>query len=423
MAKLALQAKDRLKKKRQSKKTGEDGDTQKQGKTKQGNAEEGQQEPHVDDGAAVAGEHSSTDPPQEASQSSEDNIGSPIPWPEQPFAYGDIPDLRLPLKSMYDGTGQWPKRTRHGGKKYSWSSVGFPRDGTLVVPVFEEDTIIDKDELHIMELATDISDIRFKPPKEIAEEGAVKCIQEDNRTIETFKVHEHTVCRVKFSDVDALGKGSPYSLSQVSKSLEQKIDEDLGAQPDIQAERWVTAHVLLSMGGQIGGRTDDYWSRARSLAREQFYLNDDLENEVKQQIEADDHEKDPAFSKMLAMVKKGCPTRRLNVYHQAKRNNYATDHGLLYKVENVDIVLVLDQSDNLILLQCSDVFKNLLTKGAQKLVVQSFETYSSRVPLPFPDMTRHPLHWISFLAERPDLDFRNPANDLRVAKSGNTPSP
>ncbi|KKY34505.1 hypothetical protein UCDDA912_g05508 [Diaporthe ampelina] len=282
---------------------------------------------------------------------------------------------------------------------------------------FEEDTVIDNDELHIMELATDIRNIRFKTPAEIAD-GAVESIQEDNRTVETFKVHERTVCRVKFSDVNAFGNGSPYSSSQVSKSLEQKINEDLGAQPDIQVERWVTAHVLLSTAGQIGGRTDDYWKRARSLAQQQIYLNPNLENEVKQQIDAGNHKKDPVFSKMLALVKKGCPMKGHNLYHQAKRNDYATTNGLLHKIENVDIVLVLDQSDNLILIQCSDVFKNLLTKAVHKLVVQSFETYSSLVPAPFPDMTRHGLHWISFLAERPDLDFRNPDNDPRVAKSG-----
>lgn len=420
MAKLALQAKERLKEKRQSKKAGGDGGTEKQ-EAQPDNVETDAQAKEAEvEAGMISGTQIPADTQHEDSHSGQESIDSPIPWPEMPFAYGSFPELRLPLKSMYDGSGQWPKRAGHGGKKYSWSNIGFPRDDSLVVPDFEENTHIDTAEQVITDMATDVSSIRFKDPKEIAD-GAVECLQEDNRTIETFKVHGRSVCRVKFSDVNAFGPGSPYSLSKVSKSIERKIDEDFGAPPDLQIERWVTAHVLLAMAGQIGGRTDDFWSRARSLARQQLYINPNLEEEVRKQIAAGDHDRDAAFSKMLGLVKKGCPMRSYNLYHQAKRNDHTTTNGLLYKIENTDIVLVLDQSDNLILFQCSDVFKQLLTKAVQKLVVQSFETYSTLTPVPFPDMTRHGLHWITFLAERPDLDFRNPDIDPRVAKSGNTP--
>ncbi|KAI7773875.1 hypothetical protein LA080_009698 [Diaporthe eres] len=439
MAKLALQAKEKLalknkekaKKRKQSKPAGNgDGDPEQQEKQhgdveadqqdtaeadQQGTAEVDQQD--TVDGGTVAGDLDRADSQHEASQPKEESTDSSIPWPEMPFAYGDVSQLRLPLKSMYDGSGQWPERTGPGGKKYSWSNIGFPKDDSLVVSDFEENTHIDTDEPHIMEFATDVNNIRCKDPKEISD-GAVEFIQEKNRIIETFKVHGRTVCRVKFSDVDASGKGSPYSLSAMSKSIERKIDEDFGVPPNLQIERWVMAHVLLSMGGQIGGRTNDYWSRARSLAQQQLHVNPGLEDEARQQMEAADHESDPAFSKMLALVKTGCPIKAHNLYHQAKRNDYATENGLLYKVENTDIIMVLDQSDNLILIQCGDVFKELLTKAVQKLVTQSFETYSTLTPVPWPDMTRHGLHWISFLSERPDLDFRNPDNDPRMAKSG-----
>lgn len=422
MAKLALQAKDRLKEKRMVKKTGDDGAQKEEAQPENIAMKAQAKDPQIDTGTAggaEAGAHSQNEDPKSGQEGTD---SPPIPWPEVPFAYGDIPDLRLPLKSMYDGSGRWPKRTGHGGKKYSWSNIGFPKDGSSIVPDFEKDTHVDTTEAHIMELAADVSSIRLKDPKEIAD-GAVESIWEDNRTIDTFKVHGRTVCRVKFSDVDSFGKGSPYSLSKVSKSIERNIDANFGPAPDLETERWVTAHVLLSMAGQIGGRTDDYWSRARKLAQEQLYVNPNLANEVRQQIEAGDHKKDAAFSQMLALVKKGCPIKGFNLYHQAKRNNYAADNGVLHKVENIDIVMILDQSDNLILFQCSDVFKKLLTKAIQKLVVQSFDVYSSCTPLPFPDMTRHGLHWITFLAERPDLDCRITGNDPRVAKSGNSPPP
>lgn len=445
MAKLALQAKEmrkeKDKQKRQAKNSGGDGAAKKQKKQaknsgsdgaakKQKDAQEEQAQPNsVETGPNAEDpqvqaevtivDQTHADPQHEASTLDQETIDSPIPWPELPFAYGNVSEVRLPLKSMYDGTGQWPKRTGHGGKKYSWSNIGFPFDESLLVPDFEENTHIDTTEPYIADLATDVSSIRFKDPKEIAD-GAVECIQEHNRTIETFKLHGRSICRVKFSDVNAFGPGSPYSSSKVSKSIERRINDEFGVQPDLATEHWVTAHVLLSTAGQIGGRTQDYWTRARSLAQQQLYLNSDLKDEVRQQIESGDREKDPAFSKMLAIVKKACPMKSFNLYHQAKRNDYATDNGFFHKVENVDIILVLDQSDNLILFQCCNVFDQLLTKAVQKLVVQSFETYSTCTPIPWPEVTRHGLHWIKFLAERPELDFRNPENDPRVAKSGNT---
>lgn len=426
MAKLALQAKEMLKQKRQAKKSGGGVAAQKQEDAQKEKPQPDivQKDPQAEDPhiqAEITDEaHIHAESQHEASNSDQETIDSPIPWPEPPFAYGDVPEVRLPLKSMYDGSGQWPKRTGHGGKKYSWSNIGFPRDESLLVPDFEENTHIDTAEPYIADLATDVNSIRFKDPKEIAD-GAVECVQEENRTIETFKLHGRTICRVKFSDVNAFGPGSPYSLSKVSKSIERRINDEFGVQPDLETERWVTAHVLLSTAGQIGGRTQDYWTRARSLAQQQLYLNPNLKDEVRQQIEAGENEEDPAFSKMMALVKKACPMKSFNLYHQAKRNDYATDNGLLYKVENVDIVLVLDQSDNLILFQCRDVFDQLLTKAVQKLVVQAFETYSTCTPIPWPEVTRHGLHWIKFLVERPELDFRNPDNDPRVAKSGNIP--
>jgi hypothetical protein len=420
MAKLALDAKDRLRDKRQGTSRTEqeqckDSAVGGHEEVQHRKAEAEQQDAHID--ATGAGTNIQEGAQQDPSHPSQESADSPVSWPDQPFVDADYEGLRLPLKSMYDGSGEWPKRVGHGGKQCSWSNIGFPRDRSLVVPDFEEDTHIDEDQPYIVDLAADVSNIRSKAAEEIAD-GAVDTIQEDNRTIETFKVHGRSVCRVRFSDVDAFGDGSPYSLSKVSKLLERKIDEEFGTQPETQIERWVTAHVLLSMAGQIGGRTDDYWQKARSLAQQQLYLNPDLEHEVRQQIEAFDPEKDPAFSKMMSYVRKGCRNKNYNPYHQSRRNEYAVDNGLLHKVEGVDIVLVLDRSDNIILFQCTNVFDHLLTKAIQKLTVQSFETYSTRTPVPFPDMTRHGLHWMSFLAERPDLDFRNPDNDPRVAKSG-----
>lgn len=236
--------------------------------------------------------------------------------------------------------------------------------------------------------------------------------------IESFSVHGRTVCRIKFEDVDAFAPGSPYSAAKVSKLVERRITNSIGEQPDLRMEQWVTANVLLSMAGQIEGRTEDYWRKARGLAQQQLHLNQDLEGEVRKQMEIELEDRDAAFSKMLDLVVQGCPRKTFNPYHQAKRVEYAVANGLFYKVQNTDIILVLDKSDNIILFQCTDVFQRLLTKAVQKAVLKDFETYSSLVPVPTPDMTRHGLHWIDWLLQRPDLDFRNPNNDARLAKSG-----
>lgn len=354
--------------------------------------------------------------PEDCTQETYDHAAG-YPLESQHQVFGDIPDVRLPLKSMYDGTGDWPKRVPAGGTQYSWSGIGFPNDEHLVVGRYEEDTQIDRQEAAVMDLGKDISDITKKAPKEIAD-GPVELQMGNNRVIEFYSVHERTVCRIKFEDVDALTAGSPYSASKVSKQVERSITEAIGDQPELKVEQWVTAHVLLSMAGQIEGRTEDYWRKARGLAQQQLHLNQDLEGEVRKQMGDGLARKDTAFSTMLNLVTQGCPRKTFNPYHQVRRDEYAVANGLFYKIQSTDIVLVLDKSDNMILFQCTDVFQRLLTRAVQKAVVKDFETYSSLVPIPTPDMTRHGLHWIDWLLQRPELDFRNPKNDARLAKSG-----
>ncbi|RYO86542.1 hypothetical protein DL766_003013 [Monosporascus sp. MC13-8B] len=43
--------------------------------------------------------------------------------------------------------------------------------------------------------------------------------------------------------------------------------------------------------------------------------------------------------------------------------------------------------------------------------------FSSRQPIPFPDMAQHGLHWIDWLVKNPKLDFRRPEKNPRPAKS------
>lgn len=152
------------------------------------------------------------------------------------------------------------------------------------------------------------------------------------------------------------------------------------------------------------------------MAQQQLYLNPNLAEIVRQQQLRT--EEDPALEEMLEIVEKGILKKGDNPYHKAQRDEYAIKNGLFYHVKSTEIVMVLDKADNVIFFQFSDSFRELLSTVIQEEVLEAFETYSTLQPVPVPDATRHGLHWVGWLKERPDLDFRNSDNDPRKAKSG-----
>ena len=120
---------------------------------------------------------------------------------------------------------------------------------------------------------------------------------------------------------------------------------------------------------------------------------------------------------MLDIAKKGIPRAVSNPYHQAKRNQYALEHKLFYHVREVDILMVIDEDRNVIYFQLWSALNRLLGMQVEEMTIDSFEKYSTLAPGALPDATRHGLHWTDWLKEHPEFDFRNPANDLRQAKS------
>ncbi|KAI3320752.1 hypothetical protein HD806DRAFT_524462 [Xylariaceae sp. AK1471] len=332
----------------------------------------------------------------------------------------DGPDVMIPLRSMYKG--QWPIKNHpvRGAKQYSWSNVGFPGDSSLDLPDFEDETIIDTEENAVIELSQDITNIKTKSASKIADEGTLKTHEEYGCVLETFKLHGRSVVKIKIYDADVGAKRPFYSGCQVAREFERKVDACMRPQPASEVEQWVAAQFLLAQGGQIGGRTQDYWRRARDMAQQQLYVNPGLEEAVLQRIQSRTsvrESEDPALEQMLELVKKGIPRKSFNPYYQAQRDEFAVEKGLLRQVD-AEIVLVLDKADNVIAFQCKDAFRELLCKNVEHKVAASLEAFSTRQPVPFPDMTRHGLHWIDWLRERPELDFRRPENDCRLAKSG-----
>lgn len=98
-------------------------------------------------------------------------------------------------------------------------------------------------------------------------------------------------------------------------------------------------------------------------------------------------------------------------------DDHAVSRGHFYKIDT-EIVLILDAKTNIIAFQCSDVFRKLLTKSMERNIAEALDVFSSLQPTPYPDVTRHGLHFVDWLKKRPDLDFRRRENDPRQAKSG-----
>jgi hypothetical protein len=127
--------------------------------------------------------------------------------------------------------------------------------------------------------------------------------------------------------------------------------------------------------------------------------------------------KDKAFQEMLDIAKKAIPRAASNPYYQAKRDQYAIENKLFYHIKEVDILMVINEDRNVIYFQLWSALSRLLGMQVEEKTLDSFEKYSTLAPGPLPDATRHGLHWTDWLKEHPEFDFRNPANDLRQAKS------
>jgi hypothetical protein len=132
---------------------------------------------------------------------------------------------------------------------------------------------------------------------------------------------------------------------------------------------------------------------------------------------------DGALEEVLQIMNSANGQNDFNPYFQAKRDEYTinvlkeVNKDILLHITGQDIVLCLDKNNSTIFCQLADTFKRLLKKSLEQNVIQAYETYSTLHHGPLPDVQRHGIHWSNWLLKRPDLDFRNPANDPRLAKS------
>ncbi|KUJ12813.1 uncharacterized protein LY89DRAFT_755905 [Mollisia scopiformis] len=324
----------------------------------------------------------------------------------------------LALDRIYDES-RWtlPEDHEPGAKKEPKSGVRFPLDEALVLDSIEDQTHINMDDADIRQLVADLQDIKSKSASDITDVNSLSLKYEygDKRSIEKFILHGRTIARVKFEDAEVGEKN--YKQVMRGKKLEKDIDRGTNGkqQADLKIENYVTAHILLCLGGEVGARAQDSWRAARNFSQQQLELNPGLEEIVMKKL---DEEHDPALKEMLEVLNDVHQRKESSPYHQAMRDKWGVDHNLFDRIAHTDIVMVLDKNNEVIFLQLSDSFQKLLQKQLEDQVVKAFEIYSTLHAVPFPDSTRHGIHWSEWLLKRPELDFRNSANILRMAKSG-----
>ena len=123
--------------------------------------------------------------------------------------------------------------------------------------------------------------------------------------------------------------------------------------------------------------------------------------------------KDPILDEIVRLAEGAFQKKGFNQYYQYQRDEYATEKGIFYFVKDTDIILILDKNNSVLLFQCSDAIRQLLSNELQEHILDSFQKYSILHAPPLPDGTRHGLHWTDWFYEHPNFDFRNPANKLR----------
>ena len=282
---------------------------------------------------------------------------------------------------------------------------------------FESHTKIATDTDCILQLAQDIINIKEKSALEIADDADVHEEEEHDCKVQSFEVHGRSVAKVTVLDCDVYEpKPKFYAASKISKKVERTLDDRVGKRPSLEVTRCVAAQLLLELGGELEGSTDDYWMTARDLAQERLWRDNDLEAQVESEMETDGPP-DDAFEKMIVIVREGLKTHEANPYYQAKRDEEGVELDE-FRCIDADIVMVLDKCGKVIAFFFAEAFRILLSAQVQELVVASFETMSTMFPVPYPDKVRHGLHFVSWLIQHPEFDFRSPGAELRLAKSG-----
>ena len=132
---------------------------------------------------------------------------------------------------------------------------------------------------------------------------------------------------------------------------------------------------LIRKEGDLGGKADEYWRRARDLGQMPLYLEPKLEEQIQGEIVAETI-KDAESETVLAKVKEHIKTNLHSAYQQRKRDKYAADHGVFHKVNNTDIVIVVDKNDSLVAFVFSDAFKTILSEEIQTATVENFKAWT-----------------------------------------------
>ncbi|RYO92891.1 hypothetical protein DL766_009131 [Monosporascus sp. MC13-8B] len=268
-------------------------------------------------------------------------------------------DAYLPLNSMYDGTGRWSKRTKKGEK-------------------------------HIKGAAQrSFTDIGFPHDRSLV--------------VNDFENNAH-------NDSDEC---SVIQFSQDIIDIKTRRAGEIADDGAVQthAEHGRTIEIFGVRGGAVAKATfkdaDVYGKRGKACG--DLPISGELERRITREVGDK-----PALGVeqwATAEILPASPGRSVEEARTTGRKHRVWPGGSY-------IFVALDGAGAVVAFVFSDTFCALLSKGVEKEVVRSLETYSTPQLVPVPDMTRHGFHWVDWLVQRPDFDFRNPQNDPRLAKSG-----
>lgn len=148
----------------------------------------------------------------------------------------------------------------------------------------------------------------------------IPCVPKSTLTVvtELFRLRGRQIAKVVMEGVDARQREVDYKKLKTAKAFEKALEKAYRInKPSLETEHRAMAHVLLCLGGQIGGKACDYWKTARNLAQQDIYLDNGLDDHLRNSFE--NAKDDNAFARMLEMVKQCVKQNAFNPYYQAQR--------------------------------------------------------------------------------------------------------
>jgi hypothetical protein len=265
--------------------------------------------------------------------------------------------------------------------------------------------------------------LRKTPAADLADDGEYTDEVILGFTKQSFKMRGLSVKRIKFPDNKYKSRKKKYE-NQATKALKKELDKAVGLEPSLQLIQEVAALILLRNNEIMPGKQEKYWQVTRSRAETFIYEHGEDAEKVAEAIKKDVGEEEKSeYERILLRVQNperkknnlgtgkkrridGITRRSHNKFHQSRRDEWAATHNLFHQTGDTDIVVIVDKHNSSMGFVFSKAFDLIMREGLQEKVTECFDTWTDLYPQPLPEATRHGLHWVKFLRENPQFDFK-----------------